>query len=290
MPEHLGEGTGGGGPCRATAQRRRPDPLRFPRHAGRLRNRHRAGVPRRTGHRHQDVLRVRQRVRRPPELERLPRVSGPPWDAPGAQREVDRVHGEDRPRPRLPDRGGLAVPPEELLLSGHAEELPDLSVRPPALRRRPSGRPGGRAEPSDRHHPGPSRGGHGEDDARRDDRTDRRGGLRARRLQPGGDPACRSGLRARRSKPGGGSRVPDRAPDHPGGARRLGRPHGGGISSVRREHQRPARRLGGVRDEGRDQEPQFDPLPGASPSLRGGASARGVDRGGAPGAGDAALG
>ena len=35
------------------------------------------------------------------------------------------------------DRAALDVPPEELLLSGHAEELPDQPVRPADLRRRP---------------------------------------------------------------------------------------------------------------------------------------------------------
>ena len=46
-----------------------------------------------------------------------------------SQRARDRVHHQDRPRAELLDRAVVPVRPEELLLSGHAEELPDLAVR-----------------------------------------------------------------------------------------------------------------------------------------------------------------
>ena len=61
-----------------------------------------------------------------------PSVSGLPGLSAGRQREGGRVHDEDRPGAQLQDRRALAVPPEELLLSGHAEELSDHAVRPAA--------------------------------------------------------------------------------------------------------------------------------------------------------------
>ena len=80
--------------------------------------------------RDEDVLRVPQRVRRRAQhahVPGLPRTSG---IAAGPEPRGDRADREDRPRARERDRAALAVPPEELLLSGHAEELPDQPVRP----------------------------------------------------------------------------------------------------------------------------------------------------------------
>src|SRR5512132_4141817 len=100
---------------------RRTAPIGLARHGGRIRNRDRARMPRRALDEHEDVLRVPQRVRRPAELERLPGVPRSAGVAPGPQREGDRVDRADRAGARLDDRAGLAVPPEELFLSRHAE-------------------------------------------------------------------------------------------------------------------------------------------------------------------------
>ena len=54
----------------------------------------------------------------------------------GAERGGDREDAADGRDAGLPDRDALQVRPEELFLSGHAEELSDLAVRRAALRGR----------------------------------------------------------------------------------------------------------------------------------------------------------
>ena len=230
---------GGYGATRPTASRDgralrdrmwRAAPIGLARHGGHVRNRDRARVPRRTLDRLEDVLRVPQRVRRPTELERLPGVPRPAGVAPGSEREGDRVDRADRPGARIDDRAGLAVPPEELLLSRHAEGLPDQPVRPAGVRRRAARDRGRRPAADDRRDARAHGGGHGQDDARGRRRTHRAGRVRPRRLQPRRGAARGVRLRARPALGGGGARLPHRAPRDARGARRLGRADGGGLA------------------------------------------------------------
>ena len=75
---------------------------------------------------------VRRRAQHP-DLPGLPR---PARLAAGGQRGGDRGDHPDRARAELPHRDLVPVRPEELLLPGHAEELPDQPVRRAALHRR----------------------------------------------------------------------------------------------------------------------------------------------------------
>src|SRR2546426_12489391 len=98
-------------------------------------------MPRRAIDADEDVLRLPDGVRRTAELAGVSGVPRSSRNAPGAEREGDRVHRADRAGPGLPDRRALAVPSKELLLSGYAQELSDLAVRPADLHRRaPRGR------------------------------------------------------------------------------------------------------------------------------------------------------
>ena len=116
--------------------------------AGPLRAGDRAGDARRARHRVEDVLRLRDRVRRRAEHPDLPGVSRPAGRAAGRQRGRDRVDDPDRTGAELLDRHLVPVRAQELLLPGHAEELPDLAVRRAAVRRRLPRRRGRRAVPT----------------------------------------------------------------------------------------------------------------------------------------------
>ena len=105
--------------------------------------------PRRAQHRDQDVLRLRDRVRRRAEQPGLPGLPRPARRAARGQRQGGRVGDPDRAGAQLRDRDVVPVRPEELLLPGHAEELPDLAVRrADRLRRLPRRRARGRLRPS----------------------------------------------------------------------------------------------------------------------------------------------
>ena len=84
---------------------------------------------RRARHRVEDVLRLRDRVRRRAEHAGLPDVPGPARVAAGAQPHRRRVGDPHRSRAQLLHRVVVPVRTQELLLPGHAEELPDLAVR-----------------------------------------------------------------------------------------------------------------------------------------------------------------
>ena len=103
----------------------RPDRLR--RRARALRPGARPRGARRARHRHQDVLRLPDRVRRRAQHPDLPGLPGPARRAAGGQRQGRRVRDPDRPGAELRDRRVVPVRAEELLLPGHAEELPDLA-------------------------------------------------------------------------------------------------------------------------------------------------------------------
>ena len=70
----------------------------------------------------------------------LPDLPGPAGRDAGRQRQGRRVGDPDRPRAQLRDRRVVPLRPEELLLPGHAEELPDLAVRRADRLRRLDGR------------------------------------------------------------------------------------------------------------------------------------------------------
>ena len=218
----------------------------------------------------------------------VPRASG---HAPGAQPRGDRAHHQDRPRPRQRDRPAFALPPEELLLPGHAEELPDQPVRPADLRRRaPRRRAGGRHGLARRHHPGAHGGRHRQDPARQRVGAHPRRDPRLDRLQSRGRSPRRVRERAGHALPGGGRRVPPRAARDPRVARCLGREDGGGVASLRRERLAATGRHRGVRHEGRDQEHELDPLARARADLRDRTAAARAGCRRADRAGDAALG
>ena len=128
-----------------------------------------------------------------PDLPDLPRPAR--LDA-GGQRAGGRVRDPDRPRAELRDRRVVPLRPEELLLPGHAEELPDQPVRRAHRLRRLDRRRGGDRR---RHRDLPGRdrarphgGGHRQVAARRRrDRAHPRRRLLAGGLQPRRHPADR---------------------------------------------------------------------------------------------------
>ena len=92
---------------------------------------------RRARHRVEDVLRLRDRRSAPSRTRQVcPVCLGLPGSLPVVNAVGGRVDDPDRPRAELHDRGVVPVRAEELLLPGHAEELPDLAVRRADLHRR----------------------------------------------------------------------------------------------------------------------------------------------------------
>ncbi len=85
---------------------------------------------------HEDVLRLRGRLRRGAQHARVPGLSGHARRAAGPEPARHRPHRARRARHELRDRPVLAVPSQAVLLSRHAEGLPDLPVRPAVLRAR----------------------------------------------------------------------------------------------------------------------------------------------------------
>ena len=156
---------GGGSRVRARPRRRR-----------RLGAGHRPGDPRPAPTRTQDVLRLRADVRRPAEHAHAARSA---WATrarcPVLNREAVEAGDRDRAGARLRDRRALGVPPQELLLSGPPEGVPDLPVRRAALRGRPLRSCSADGELAVRHHPRPPGGGRGQARARRRRRAARRG-------------------------------------------------------------------------------------------------------------------
>ena len=156
------------------------------------------------------------------------------------------------------------VRPEELLLPGHAEGLPDLPVRPADQR----GRPARAAAGSRRHQAGPHRGGHRQVHPRRRRRPHPRRRPQPRRLQPRRRAAARDRRRsptsARASRPRSTSPSCARSSSPPGERRQ----DGGGLDAGRRQRVGPPRRRA-ARHPLRDQEPQLAALARPGHRVRG---------------------
>ena len=189
-----------------------------------------------------------------PNTQVCPVCLGLPGQPAGGQQGRDRGDHPHRTRPQLPHRDLVPVRPEELLLPGHAEELPDQPVRRAAVRGRMAGRRGRTARHGPgRHRAGAPRGGHRQDAAHRwRDRPHPRRDRVACGLQPGRHPAGRdrdeAGAGHRCAGPGGGPGVRDRAARRHPLARRLRCAHGAGLDALRREHlAQPARASRGAR-------------------------------------------
>ena len=97
---------------------------------------HRPRDPRPAEHRDEDVLRLREPLRRRAEHPHLPALPGPSRRAAGDQPGRGRPRDQDRAGAQLRrSRESCAVPPQELLLSGQPQGVPDQPVRRADLRR-----------------------------------------------------------------------------------------------------------------------------------------------------------
>ena len=83
-------------------------------------------------------------LRRRAQPRHVPDLPGPARRDAGRQRQGRGVGDPDRPRAQLRHRRVVPLRPEELLLPGHAQELPDLAVRRADRLRRLDGRRGRR--------------------------------------------------------------------------------------------------------------------------------------------------
>ena len=218
-------------------------------------HRHRGPLPAADGL--EDVLRLLDGVRRgAPEQPRLPGLPRPSGRAPGHQQAGRRARPRHGPRHRGRGPAGDALGPQELLLPGPAQGLPDQPVRPAArVARSADVRDLGRAVHG-HDHPGAPRGGHRE--ARPPGRPGRTPG-QPRRLQPVGRAADGDRHRARGPDRGAGAPLRRGAPAAAPLDRRLGRRHGARPAPGRGQRLAPAARHRAVRDPRRGQEHELVP-------------------------------
>ena len=147
-------------------------------------HRHRGPLPAQDGV--EDVLRLLERLRRRAEHPRLPGLPRAARHPPGDQPQGRRARPRDGRRDQRGDTAGDALGPQELLLPGPPEGLPDQPVRPAArLERAADVRDLGRRG-HDPDHPRAPRGGHRQAHPRH---RRRRAAGQPRRLQPVGRPA-----------------------------------------------------------------------------------------------------
>ena len=261
---------------------------------------------RRAEHGLEDVLRLPDGVRRRAQHADLPDLPGAARVDAGRQRDRGRVGDPDRAGAQLRDRRVVPVRPEELLLPGHAEELPDVPVRRAdrlqRLDRRGRRRPRRPADGPRRHRACAHGGGHRQVAARRRrHRPDPRRRLLARRLQPGRHPPHRDRHQAdpryprdRAARRQGVRRAAAGPAARP---RRERRPDGAGLAALRREPlARAARHRRGGRwssphlgDAHRDQERELAAFGRAGGAVRGTAARRRTDVRPADPAGDPPL-
>ncbi|CAA9297825.1 MAG: Aspartyl-tRNA(Asn) amidotransferase subunit B @ Glutamyl-tRNA(Gln) amidotransferase subunit B, partial [uncultured Friedmanniella sp.] len=240
---------------------------------GDLRPRAGAGGARRAQHGVEDVLRLLDGVRGRAEHPDLPGLPRPAGLAAGGQRQGGRVGDPDRPGAQLLHRGVVPLRAEELLLPGHAEELPDLPVRRAHRLRGLGRRRGGRDHLPRRDRARAHGGGHREVAARRRcHRPDPRRRPLPARLQPVRRAPHRDRHEAHRGRggqgPGGGPGVRGDAARPAARARRLRRPDGTGLAALRRERLAAALAGGPAGDADRDQERELPPQRGASGPVR----------------------
>ena len=191
----------------------------------------------------EDVLPLRARVLRGAEHAHVPGVSRASGCAAGRQPPRGRVDDQARPRARLRDRRRGRLLAQELLLSRQPEGLPDLAVRPAALRRRLAARARPRGRTRDRLRACAPRGGRGEDDSRRRrNRAEGRLGVLADRLQPRRHAARRDRHAAGHSLRRRGCALPAPAAADDRRARDLRRGDGEGHAARRRERLSPSSR------------------------------------------------
>ena len=236
-------------------------------------NRDRAGNPRTAQHPIEDLLRQRHQFRR---RAQHPGQPGRPRHArhPAGAQRGSRAHGmQVRPGDRCRDRAEERLRPQELLLPGPAQGLPDQPDGSPHRRQGFSRHhPGRRHGQAHRHHPRAPGGGRGQEPARRLPRHERH------RPQPRRHAAAGDRLRAGhpQRQGGGGLRQGDPCPGAlPGHLRRQ---HGRRLVALRLQRLGTAEGPGRVRHPRRDQERQLLPLHRKGDQPRGAAADR-ADRG-----------
>ena len=233
----------------------------------------------------EDVLPLRERLRRGREHTGVPGLPRLSRGTPGPEQDRARVDDQARARARLrdPAPGGLLA--QELLLPRPAEGLSDLPIRSTFLHQRRSASANRGRRPRDRNRACAPRGGRGEDDARRRPHgQDRRRRLLPRRLQPRGDAPRRD-----RHRPGhpfrrGRAPLPAAAPADRRRARHLRRRDGEGNAACRRQRLRAAGGVAGAAHALRAEEHELVPVRCAGDRRRGrtaGRALRGRRRGAA---------
>ncbi len=173
--------------------------------------------------------------------------------APRAQREGRGICRQDGHGHRLPHQPDLGLRPQELLLSRPPQRIPDIPVRNPFVRARPSGHHGQRRGKDRGRHPHPHRGGCREKHPLHHRERQLRG------PQPDRGAAYRDRQRTRHAQCRGGRGLPEGIALHPGLSRHLRRQHGGGLVSLRRQRESSALRTGRVRNPRRTQEHELLP-------------------------------
>ncbi len=225
----------------------------------------------------------------------MPHLPGTAGFAAGGQRGRRPVRRDDRPGAELLGRVVVPLRAQELLLPGHAEELPDQPVRRTAVRERLARRGGRREDPPNRDHPRPHGGGHRQVPARRRvHRAHSRGDALPRRLQPGRHPPHRDRHRAGRPFAGGRPCLRRRTAGAVPGSRRFRRADGTGLVALRRQRvvaaaDRSRGARGTLRHPVGDQEPQLAAVGRTGGPLRDRPAGHPVERGPSDRPGDQAL-